>query len=349
MNFSSIQLKPSIPVNEFAELLHIKLSFNSIWYFKVQMASDLDQDGVVTRMVSDVPPTHYITKINMFSQLSKNNIDKYTSSHFHAGGYKWKLAIHPNGNKNKGITDHISFYLEIVEVDSLCPGWEIRATFRLYILDQKNDNYLILQDAEERGRRFHGMKLEWGYDKFISQDTFKDPENGYLANDTSIFGAEVYIRQEKHTGKGECLSMIKDAIGYKNTWRIENYSGLKEECIDSQVFIAADKKWKIQLYPKGKGSGTGSYISLYLTLAEPENLTPTSKIYADFTLRILDQISGNHYFGKATYWFSASNTTCGWPRFVSHAYFSVSSVGLLVKNVCLVDAELTVHGIAKPL
>lgn len=87
------------------------------------------------------------------------------------------------------------------------------------------------------------MKLEWGFDKFISQDTFKNPENGYLVNDTSIFGAEVYICQEKHTGKGECLSMIKDAVSYKNIWRIENYSGLKEECIDSKVFIAADKKW----------------------------------------------------------------------------------------------------------
>ncbi|KZV51595.1 hypothetical protein F511_10548, partial [Dorcoceras hygrometricum] len=303
----------------------------------------------VSRAVSDVPPIHYVTKINMFSQLSKNNIVKYISSHFDAGGYKWKLAIHPNGNKNKGITDHISFYLGIVEGESPSPGWEVRATFRLFLLDQNKDNYLILQDVEEKGRRFRGTKLEWGFDRFISHDAFKNPENGYLINDTSVFGAEVYVCQEKGATKGECLSMVKDAVSYKNTWRIENYSGLKDDCVDSKVFVAADKKWKIQLYPKGKGSGTGSYVSLYLTLDKPGNLPPTSKIYAEFTLRMLDQISSKHYFRKANYWFSASNTTSGWPRFVSHAYFSTTSVGLLVQNVCLVDAEVTVHGIVKAL
>ncbi|KAL3812224.1 hypothetical protein ACJIZ3_013492 [Penstemon smallii] len=308
-----------------------------------------DQDGGVSRSSSDTPPSHYIVTIKLFSQITKNNIDKYTSSDFQAGGYKWKLVLHPDGNKSKGITDHISMYLVIAEGNSLPPGWEIRAVFRLFLLDQNRDIYLTLQDTAEKGRRFHGMKLESGFDKFIPQVAFKDSANGYLVNDTCIFGAEVYVCQEKHIGKGESLAMIKDAISYKNTWRIENFSSLTEECVDSKPFNAADHKWKIQLYSMGKGSGTGSYISMYLTLAEPQNLPPASKIYAEFTLRILDQLNRNHYFGKANYWFSTSNATCGWPRFVSHGYFNLATVGLLVKNVCLVEAEVTVHGVTNAL
>lgn len=56
-----------------------------------------------------------------------------------------KLLLHPNGNKNKGVSDHISLYLVLVEPNSLGPAWEIRAVFRLFLLDQNNDCYLTLQ------------------------------------------------------------------------------------------------------------------------------------------------------------------------------------------------------------
>ncbi|KAL7123584.1 hypothetical protein ACP275_01G113900 [Erythranthe tilingii] len=315
------------------------------------MAADLsfpEQDGV-SRSVSDTAPAHCIVKIQLFSQLAKNNIESYTSSDFEAGGYKWKLVVHPNGYKNKGITDHISLYLVLAESNSLNPGWEIRAFFRLFLLDQNKDNFITLQDTTEHGRRFHGMKLEWGFNKFIPLVAFMDPSNGYLVNDTCVFGAEVYVCREKLSGKGECLSMIKDPITYKSTWRIDNFSGITDESADSKPFSFAGQKWKIQVYPNGKGSGLDSYVSLYLTLAEPEKLLPKTKVYAEFTIRILDQLNRNHYFGTANYWFSASNPTCGWPRYVSQGYIVSSAAGLLVKNICLIEAEVKVHGVSNAL
>lgn len=86
------------------------------------------------------------------------------------------------------------------------------------------------------------MKLAWGFDKFLPLDAFKDTANGYLINDTCVFGAEVYVCQEKISGRGECLSMVKDAIAYKNMWRFD-FSSLTEECADSKPFNAADQKW----------------------------------------------------------------------------------------------------------
>ncbi|CAK9160708.1 unnamed protein product [Ilex paraguariensis] len=304
-----------------------------------------DQDGVL-KSVSDTPPTHFTLKIQLFSLLTKNNIERYTSGDFEAAGYKWKLVLYPNGNKNKNIKDHISFYLMISEVSSLHPGWEVHAAFRLFLLDQNKDNYLTLQDTRRKGRRFYGMKLEWGFDRFIPLTTFSNPDNGYLVNDTCVFGAEVFVCQEKKKAKEESLLMMKDAIKYKHTWKIEKFLKLDKGCEDSDTFNAGDQKWKIQLYPKGKSSGIGTHISLYLALADPTALPPGSKIFAEFILRILDQTHSNHDFGKATYWFSASNQQCGWPRFISLSYFNSSFNGFLVKDSSWVEAEVIVHGVA---
>ncbi|GAV71632.1 MATH domain-containing protein [Cephalotus follicularis] len=301
------------------------------------------QDGVL-RSMTDAPPTHYIVKIQSFSLLTKNTIEKYESADFEAGGYKWKLVLYPNGNQNKIATEHISFYLAMADTSSLRSGWEVYAVVRLFLLDQNQDSYLILQDAMGKERRFHQLKLEWGFDQFIPIKAFNDAGNGYLVNDTCVFGAEVFVSKERGIGNGECLSMIKDPISSKHVWKIENFSNLHSECYDSEVFFAGDQKWKIFVYPKGKRHGIGSHLSLYLALADPTTLPAGSKIFAEFTLRILDQVKARHIAGKATYWFSASTPETGWARFVSFTYFYQSSNNCLVWDTCKVEAEVTVHG-----
>ncbi|KAG5555385.1 hypothetical protein RHGRI_012804 [Rhododendron griersonianum] len=204
-------------------------------------------------------------------------------------------------------------------------------------------------DTSGKRNRFHGMKMECGFDQFIPLKTFTNIGNGYLVNDTCIFGAEVFICKERNTGKGESLSMVKGAITYKQLCKIENFSKLNVECYDSTEFNAGDHKWKIQVYPKGKGSGAGTHISLYLALADPSILPPNSKIYAEVKLRIVEQIRATDWSAKVTYWFSASRTDCGWSRFTTLSYLNLPSVGLLVKDTCLVEAELTIHGVASPM
>ncbi|CAN4085344.1 unnamed protein product [Withania somnifera] len=172
---------------------------------------------------------------------------------------------------------------------SLAPaGWEVHAVSRLFLLDHNNENYLVLQ----------------------------------VVDDTCVLGAEVYFR-----GREDCLSMVKDHISYKHTWKIDKFSALTAD-----------------LHPRGKGSGTGSHLSLYLTLAEPSSPFQGSQIYTDFTLRILDQVNAKNYLGKADYWFSASQTSCGRPRFISIGYFSLPGAGFLVKGTCVIEAEVTVRG-----
>eukprot|EP00257_Ricinus_communis_P025702 XP_025013116.1 protein RESTRICTED TEV MOVEMENT 3 isoform X2 [Ricinus communis] len=298
--------------------------------------------------------THTFWKIrsmaaNAVSICSALAMEKYESGSFEAGGYKWKLVLYPKGNKSKNVMEHLSLYIAMADSSNLQLGWEVHVVFRLFLLDQIRDNYLILPDSSGKECRFHGFRLEWGFDQLIPLATLKDTKNGYLVEDTCVFGAEVFVRKESCTGKGECLSMIKSSSTSKNLWRFENFSKLDAECNDSKTFVAGDQRWKIQLYPKGKGLGSGTHLSLFLALADLTAITPGFKILADFTLRILDQSRGSHLFGKANFWFSASSSVCGWSRFYPLDQLYASSNAYLFKDTCLGEAEITVLGITDEL
>ncbi|KAH7512812.1 hypothetical protein FEM48_Zijuj12G0129700 [Ziziphus jujuba var. spinosa] len=263
------------------------------------------QEGI-SRSITVVPPTHYTLKINNFSLLAKNSIDRYESGEFQAGGYKWKLVVYPNGNKNKNEKEHVSVYLAIVKENSLPTGWQVYANFSLFLHDQNKDNYMVLQC------------------------------------------------------KGECLSMSKDAIMNKHVWRVENFSKLVAAGNDSITFNAGDHTWKIKLYPRGKGNGLGTHLSLYLALSNPTTLPPGTKIYANFTLRVLCHIDAKyHHYAKGkkklkkkkkfyvlSKWFSASDYEHGLSRFMTLPYFTGY---FLITDTCTVEAEVTVHGVAGAL
>ncbi|KAJ4721912.1 Ubiquitin carboxyl-terminal hydrolase 12 [Melia azedarach] len=149
----------------------------------------------------------------MVSLLMENNAEaKYESGEFEAGKYKWKLVLYPKGNKSKKVTkDHISLYLAISNTSSLGFGWEVYAVFRLFLLDQNNDQFLILQDALGKERRFHGLKLEWGFDQFIPHKVFKDEANGYLVEDTfsSMFGRLKTFQSWDQNVKNQKYSLLE--------------------------------------------------------------------------------------------------------------------------------------------
>ncbi|KAH0650888.1 hypothetical protein KY284_030800 [Solanum tuberosum] len=160
----------------------------------------------VTVEVRDAPPGHYLLKIESFSLLSENGIDKFESNEFEAAGYKWKMVIYPNGNTDENGSGHISVYLAISETTSLPAGWEVNAIFTFFMFNQLRDNYLSVRG---KMRRFQPFKSLWGLAKFLSHDTFKEASNGYLVDNKCVVGAEIFVVQRQAIG--ECLSM--EALG----------------------------------------------------------------------------------------------------------------------------------------
>ncbi|KAH9687481.1 TRAF-like family protein [Citrus sinensis] len=260
----------------------------------------------ISRSISHVPPAHFLLKIEVFSSLVENEGEKYESLEFDAGGYKWKLVVYPNGNKNENVKDHISVYLAMVDTSSLGLGWEVYVIFRLFVLDQKKDEFLILQ--------------------------------------------EVFVKETKKCTR-ECLSMTKltSASICKYVWKIENFSKLEAKFYESEVFVAGDQKWKIRLYPKGQGQRTGSHLSMFLALADSSTVTRDFKICVRYTLRIRDQLQSKHNDKIARTWIRPSIGARGWLQFVELSYLNKASNGLLVHDVCIVEAEVSVLGISKAL
>ncbi|KAH9753425.1 TRAF-like family protein [Citrus sinensis] len=211
----------------------------------------------------------------------------------------------------------------MADSSSFGSGWEVFVIFRLFVHDQNEDTYLIPQDAMGNERRFHGLKLEWGFDQFIPLKEFNDASNGYLVGDTCIFGAEVFVK-ERNIVKGECLSMKK--------------------------FTSASPYKKIQLYPKGHRVASGSHISMYLELADLSTITRGFKIYVHFTLRIRNQVQSIHnHYKTASDWFRTSIDNWGWHKFIELSYLNKAGNGFLVNDVCIVEAEVSVLGISEAL
>ncbi|CAN6551157.1 unnamed protein product [Malus baccata var. baccata] len=280
-----------------------------------------DQDGIL-RTISDAPPTYYTVKIQSVSLLTEKSLEKYESGDFEAKGYKWKLVFYPNGNKNRNVKEHISLYLVMLRSNAPQISLEVCYFQVLFARSEQRQllcfsrYYFLLRkklrvpnsNTKQRKRRFHRMKPDWGFDHFLSHKIFTEASNGFLIDDICV-----------STGKGECLSMVKDPIMYKNIWRIHNFSKLDGESYDSKVFTAGDQKWY-----------------LYIALAEPKSLPPSCKIYAEFTLRLLNQ-------------FNASNLEWGWWRFITLGFFNQATMGFVLKDTCFVEAEVIVHGITSAL
>lgn len=48
----------------------------------------------------------------------------------------------------------------------------------------------------------------------------------------------------------------------------------------------------------------------------------------------------------ATRWFCVSDPEAGWSRYITLDYLYLPKNGLLVKDSCSVEAEITIHGVA---
>ncbi|XP_059461405.1 uncharacterized protein LOC132190430 [Corylus avellana] len=308
-----------------------------------------DETGIV-RSTTDLPraPDHYTFQIKNFSLLLGMEEEKCDSRQFEVGGYQWRLELYPNGKKNSNENGHISLYLAIATTKDLQLGWEVNANIKFFVFDQIRDKYLCIQDANGRVRRFHKLKTKWGIDQLLSHDTLNDSSNGYLVDDTCVFGVEVSV--SKGPCKGECLSMINEPQRNYFTWKIDNFTALKDKDYASEQFTVEGQRWKLKLFPNGVGKGADTCLSLFLmSLGDSEILYPNKKVYAKFKLRIRNQINSNHHERTVEYWFSGPNIDYGFSEFLSLRDLKNTSNGYLVGDVLFFECKIDVISLVKDL
>ncbi|KAL3824141.1 hypothetical protein ACJIZ3_020170 [Penstemon smallii] len=299
---------------------------------------DEDEVAVETRNVS---PSHFLFKIESFSLLSKSGIVNYESTEFSAGDYKWKLIFYPNGedqeSKNED-DDNIAVNLAVADTSSLPPRWEVNAVFSIFLYNQKSDNFLSMRG---RTRRFHAVKLEWGFPKFISKKSLIDPSNGYLVNDDCVFGAEVFVI--KSQGVVECLSMYEVGKAIHRSWRISQFSQLEVKWV-SEEFLVGDHT-KMEVYPRGNGAEEDRSISIFLSLVD-SSLTPFHKVKANYTVKIKHQYNGEDCIESDTDWFTSLGASLGFPEFMSISDMNDPGNGYLFEDCCILEVEMFVQAVS---
>ncbi|XP_030471518.2 uncharacterized protein LOC115689571 [Syzygium oleosum] len=299
-----------------------------------------EADLVTTKEIRDVAPAHYVLKIESFSLFAKNNKEKYESNEFEAGCYKWKLILYPNGDKSRNGEDHISVYLAVSGTSPFQLGGVTHVAVRFSLYDQICDRYLIKQG---RVTRFHALRSDWGVPRYMPLKIFADPSNGYLVDDTCVFGVEVFVI--KSSGVGECVRTLKESTSYTHEWKISRLADWSEYQF-SDVFTVGVYKWKVWLCPRGDFDNRGQNLSMYLWLFEADKLASGQKVNVRFVIRLKGQNNVVHHQPEAsTKWFSSSISYWGWPSFMP-----LKTVQERVKDdPCVIEAEVTVLGTTRKL
>ncbi|EYU25571.1 hypothetical protein MIMGU_mgv11b018245mg, partial [Erythranthe guttata] len=88
-----------------------------------------------------------------------------------------------------------------------------------------------------------------------------DPSNGYIIDDSCVFGAEVFVVKREAVIERVLLTNVNTY--YNHALEISSFSQSPQRWV-SEEFDAGGQKWKILLYPKRNAEGTGSHVSIYL-------------------------------------------------------------------------------------
>ncbi|WCJ18928.1 TRAF-like family protein [Euphorbia peplus] len=297
-----------------------------------------DQTAEVIRELRDVPPLHYLFKIKNFSLFSTAMVDHYESTDFELGAYKWKLSLHPKGNKKVNETTHISLYLLLSESNSFPFNREITVNLKMFVYNQIQDNYLAVQDAKGRVMRFRGMKIEHGFDQLIPLNVFNDASNGYLINDCCIFGAEIFVLE----GSSICESASLKQLGNNSyTWEIENFGEMENDIYLSEVFVIGGYQWAIELHPNGYEKERGKSLSLYLNLEDWQALDSGHSLYVEYVLRMKDEVQGKHHEQSRGGHFSSSVGSCGFSKFMPLSQLNDNSQGYMINGALILQVEIS--------
>ncbi|KAL6566798.1 hypothetical protein OROMI_015202 [Orobanche minor] len=301
---------------------------------------------VVAMEKREASPAHLLIKMESFSLFRKSGVDKYETKEFAAGNYKWRLIIYPNGDGTGKYGDHVSVYLAIADTKSLPENWEVNAVFSICIFNQISGEYLYTLGWT---RHFFSMKTEWGFPKFMQKKTLTDPSNGYMFDDSCVFGAEVFVSESKAATVTECLSLYGVSVPQKRDWKISNFSKL-EDVWTSEEFTIEEFKWELEIYPNEDEDQNGRSLSVYLIYvgSNKQQQQPGERVNARFTIRIKNQhASCKHHEQTASHWFEAPNKNWGWPSFISLDSLKDDNGGFIVNDTCVVEVEVYVQAVAK--
>ncbi|PON77850.1 E3 ubiquitin-protein ligase SIN-like, partial [Trema orientale] len=174
---------------------------------------------------------------------------------------------------------------------------------------------------------------------------WEDPSNGYLVDDSCVFGAEVFVVIHTRSWESLSLPMPPPIPVLTTSWDIENFYKSGKDFHRSNVFTAGGKEWYLRIYPNGYGENKGKAVSLFLFPSNWAKNSTKAAVYAKFKLRILDRVNGKHAEDKVQFCFGTLRHPIngdGSFRIISLKDLQDPKNGFMVKDRVSVEVEFLV-------
>ncbi|GBG79962.1 hypothetical protein CBR_g30224 [Chara braunii] len=262
---------------------------------------------------------------------------------FIVGNFRWRLQLYPNGNVHVDqlCAGHLSVYLEMVDASTLQRGHGKLVQYKLSAVNHRLSRKTVQKDWKSK---FDVKNASWGQHKFMSVKDLCDPAAGFLNDGTLTIETEITTPPHDLASNRERNS-FDETIGTFR-WTIDRFHQLNVQKLFSHSFHIGDRKWRIQLYPKGNEEvdpGASGHLSLYLEMLDSYLLAPGRGVIAQYKLRVVSQTDPKHCAARD--WkscFDRENPSWGLHKFLTITSLNDLHKGLLVNGTLIVEAELNV-------
>ncbi|MCL7026313.1 hypothetical protein MKW94_009773, partial [Papaver nudicaule] len=134
---------------------------------------------------------------------------------------------------------------------------------------------------------------------------------------------------------------IEDPPTSRFTWKIESFSRLNVKKHYSEVFVVGGFKWRVLIFPKGNNV---DQLSMYLDVADSQNLPYGWSRYAQFSLAVVNQAQNKFTVRKDTqHQFNARESDWGFTSFMPLSDLYDLGRGFLANDTLIIEAEVIVR------
>ncbi|CAL1370899.1 unnamed protein product [Linum trigynum] len=124
----------------------------------------------------------------------------------------------------------------------------------------------------------------------------------------------------------------------KFTWKISNFSTVKETKLYSDTFSAGGHKWRVLAYPKG--NAVNHFFSLFVEVAETEAMAAGWSVPAGISLTLVDQVHGRSSVKSFKHTFKEVEKVLGFKSFIRNGDLVDLRKGFLVNDTLLIEAQV---------
>ncbi|KAJ0241897.1 MATH/TRAF domain-containing protein [Hirschfeldia incana] len=225
--------------------------------------------------------------VDGMSKLMTRKVNQCWSSDFHIAGLQWRLVISwKNAQKD-------NLYLRLRITDKKCTGssWNVKCRGIFSLVGERGNHHLLesFPACFKEDTKPNPKSIPWG--------TLKQ---WFLVNDKAVFMTEIInvvasfpvTPIARNMGTAECIKLIEvPQNNSRFTWKITRFSSFSGKRHSSYEFTVGPRRWKIMMYPEGKAGN----FSLYLVASDYVTSSPKRPTFANYKLRVLDQVNRNHH------------------------------------------------------